>query len=71
MGRKGFCVFLYGLGGFIGGLIFGAIVNAMLLKDVPPLEWRKNRDLKLKYGALNWAFAIAGAVIAVSLAKLL
>lgn len=62
-------MFLYGLGGFIGGMIVGAVVNAILLKHVPSTEWRSNSALKLKYGALNWGFGMAGACLAVFLAK--
>lgn len=62
-------MFLYGLGGFIGGMILGAVVNTILLKNVPSTEWRNNRDLKLKYGAINWGFGIAGAVLSVYAAQ--
>lgn len=64
-------MFLYGLGGFIGGMILGAVVNAILLRNVPTKEWRNNRDLKLKYGAINWAFGIAGAILALYLVRYL
>ncbi|HEY1095791.1 MAG TPA: hypothetical protein VGF14_00965 [Alphaproteobacteria bacterium] len=63
-------MFLYGLGGFIGGMILGAVLNGVLLKDVPKEEWRKNRDLKMKYGGLNWLIALAGMVAGLFLSRL-
>jgi hypothetical protein len=62
-------MFLTGLIGFIFGMIAGAIVNRYLLRNVPVEQWKTNRDLKLRYGGLNWAFGIAGVFIAIYVVK--
>ena len=58
---------MYGLIGFIVGFIAGMIANRYLLRDVSAEEMRKNKDLRLKYGALNWAIAILGLIIGIAL----
>ena len=53
----------YGFGGFLIGMILGGLLNGYLLRHRPREEWRTNRSLRLKYGALNWLIALAGLVV--------
>lgn len=62
-------MFIYGLAGFFAGMIGGAFLNARLLRHVPKADWQK-REIKLKYGALNWLLGLVGAVAAIFLARL-
>jgi uncharacterized membrane-anchored protein YhcB (DUF1043 family) len=62
-------MFLYGFWGFIVGMVLGAMINKRLLKHVPREQWLVNRDLKLRYGALNWAFGLLGLFIALLMVR--
>lgn len=55
-----------GLTGFIVGFIAGMIVNAYLLRGVSRETYINNKDMRLKYGALNWGIALFGMVIALA-----
>jgi uncharacterized membrane protein YfcA len=66
-GDKG--MFIYGLAGFFAGMIIGAWINARLLRNVPKQDWAK-REIKMKYGALNWLFGLIGIFVALYLARL-
>lgn len=58
-------LWLYGIGGGVLGFLFGQMIIFNLLKDTPAEEIKKNKRLKINYGLLNWAFAVAGAFIGV------
>lgn len=55
--------------GFIVGFIVGMAVNAYLLRGVPRATFLKNKDMRLRYGALNWAIAVFGAIIAAAVTQ--
>lgn len=52
-----------GILGLVIGFIVGLIVNAILLRRIPKTEYLTNKNLRIKYGALNWGFALLGLVI--------
>lgn len=56
-----------GLIGFVLGFVFGMAVNAYLLRGIPRDEMRRNKDLRMKYGLLNWGLALLGLVIGLAL----
>ncbi len=56
-----------GLIGFVLGFLGGMAVNAYLLRGMPREEMRRNKDLRLKYGALNWGLALLGLLIGLAL----
>ncbi len=62
-------MFVYGLVGFLIGMIVGGFINRILLRHVPSAEWRKNRNIKLKYGAFNWLCGLLGLIAALYLAR--
>lgn len=60
-------MWLQGLTGFIIGFIIGMVVNAILLRQVPKSEYMTNKNLRMRYGGLNWFIAILGMIIALKL----
>lgn len=56
-----------GLTGFIIGFIAGMIVNAYLLRGVPRETYMNDKNMRLKYGALNWILALFGTIIALAI----
>jgi dipeptide/tripeptide permease len=62
-------MWLYGFTGFVIGFLLGMIANAYLLRGVSRERLRTDRDIRLKYGALNWGLAVLGAVLAVAVAE--
>lgn len=60
------------INGFIGlvcGFIFGMGVNAYLLQGMPREQLRTNRNLRMRYGALNWGLAVLGGLIAIVISE--
>ena len=57
---------MYGLIGFITGFICGMLINLYLLKDVPR-EKLRDKNVRLKYGGLNWGIALLGLAIGIAL----
>jgi hypothetical protein len=60
---------LYALSGFIIGFIIGMILNARLLRNVPREKYLKDKSLRMRFGLLNWGFALTGLVIGLILFK--
>lgn len=58
---------MYGFFGLIIGFLAGMIVNSFLLKGISSEEMRKNKDLRLKYGTLNWVLALIGMLAGIAL----
>jgi hypothetical protein len=50
--------------GFIVGFIIGLCVNGVLLRDVPRETYLNDNAMRLRYGILNWLWAVLGAVVA-------
>lgn len=65
----GLAMVLYSFIGFVIGMVAGGMLNRHLLRNVPKSEWLNNRDIKMKYGGLNWLIAILGAVAGYYLSK--
>ncbi len=59
-------IWVYGIGGGIVGFLIGQAVIFHLLKDTPAKEIKGNKDLKIKYGLLNWAFVVVGVLIGIN-----
>ena len=57
-------MFLYGLSGLIIGFVAGMAANAYLLQGTPREDYLNNKDMRMKYGALNWAIAALGMIVA-------
>lgn len=57
----------YGLSGFVIGFVLGMLVNLYLLRAVPRDRYMADKSLRLRYGLLNWGFAIIGMIIALKL----
>lgn len=57
------------LSGLVIGFIVGMVLNAFLLRNVPKADYLKNKNLRLKYGGLNWIIAFAGMAAALLLEK--
>jgi hypothetical protein len=53
-----------GIIGFLSGFALGQIALLRWLKDRTRAELMNNKDLHFKYGLINWAFAILGALCA-------
>lgn len=53
----------FGVTGFVVGFIAGVVANAYLLRGVPREKYLKDRSIRLRYGALNWAIALLGMAI--------
>jgi zinc transporter ZupT len=62
-------MFIYGLFGFIMGMIAGAFLNVRLLRNIPKDQWKK-REVKMKYGALNWLCGFVGMAVALYIVRL-
>ena len=62
-------MWLQGLIGLGIGFAVGMAANLYLLRDLPRDVMRRNRDMRLKYGALNWGIALLGMFIALALAQ--
>lgn len=56
-------LWLYGVGGGLLGFLLGQVIIFRLLRDFPTDEIKYNKKLKIKYGLLNWAFALAGVFV--------
>ena len=57
---------LYAVAGFVIGFVLGMILNAYLLRNVPRDNYMKDSSLRMRYGLLNWAIAIIGMMIGLS-----
>lgn len=58
--------------GFIGlgiGFVAGLLVNAYLLQDVSKERYLKDKNMRLKYGALNWGIALLGLVMGLAIGE--
>ncbi len=58
-------VYLIGTIGFIGGFLFGQLLLRHILHDRSREEIMKMMEdggARLKYGVINWFFAVLGAV---------
>jgi ABC-type antimicrobial peptide transport system permease subunit len=62
-------MWIYGLLGFVIGFIIGMGMNMYLLQEMPREELRRNKDMRFRYGLLNWAVAFIGMFIALTLAS--
>lgn len=59
----------YGLAGLVIGFVLGMVVNAILLRNTPKADYLKNKDLRTRYGLLNWAIVLAGMAIGLYLSR--
>ena len=60
-------VYLFGIGGFIGGFILGQVLLAFLLRGKTREQLLSDKHLKWKYGTLNWLVAAMGCASALML----
>lgn len=61
--------FMHGFIGFIIGFVAGMGINAYLLQGIPRDEFRRNKKLRMRYGALNWAIALLGLIIGIAIGE--
>lgn len=54
-------VYIFGIAGLICGFLCGQMVLYFLLRHRTREELLKDKTLHLRYGLLNWLFAVAGA----------
>ncbi len=60
-------VYLFGIGGFIGGFVLGQLLLSFLLRHKTREELLSDKALKWKYGTLNWLVAAMGCASALML----
>lgn len=51
-------MWLLSISGLVFGFIIGMILNSYLLRDIPKEKLTTDRNIRLKYGLLNWAIAV-------------
>ena len=56
-------IYAYAFAGFVIGFIVGLVLNRFLLADLSYEEIKENKEIRRKYGLLNWAVALLGALI--------
>ncbi|MGB4108119.1 MAG: hypothetical protein WBK55_10055 [Alphaproteobacteria bacterium] len=54
-------IYVMGLIGFAGGFMFGQMALYFLLRHRSTLDLLQDRNLRLKYGIINWLCAAMGA----------
>lgn len=57
-------VYIAGIVGFIAGFLAGQKLLLYILRDYSNEELMQDKSLRWKFGTLNWALAIFGAVLA-------
>lgn len=50
--------------GFIVGFLVGLCVNAYLLRYTPREVYLKDKNMRFRFGLLNWLIALVGALLA-------
>lgn len=58
-------IYLIAVSGLIFGFVIGQSMIYFLLSDTPADVIKNDKDLKIKYGLLNWVIAIIFAWLAV------
>jgi hypothetical protein len=53
-------IYVAGIIGFVGGFAVGQMVLFFLLRHKSNEELLRDKHLKLKYGLINWLFAVMG-----------
>ncbi len=57
-------MFLRGFLGLLTGFIIGMALNSYMLKGVTREQMLRDKNLRLRYGLLNWLVAFLGMAIA-------
>ncbi len=59
-------IYLIAVLGLIAGFVIGQTIIYFLLSDTPADVIKNDKDLKIKYGLLNWMIALIFAWLAVT-----
>jgi len=58
---------MYGLSGFIIGFLLGMLANLYLLRGISREKYLKDKSLRMRFGLLNWGFALLGMAIGLAI----